>query len=523
MSQEVRDSAVPSEPPKIQPIDAPSGIDLNPDPEPVTRVSKRAGLIIGIVVVLLMTAFAYGGYRRSIQSQTVQDRGKPRTVAPATAASNEFTKSIPAGSAPIARANSGELQPPEPPSLDTVPARNLAACGSDARTGQPYRFNPVTGQPCDIRSDLSVAGQSTDRVVVRQAPPMPRQPVQPPTANKEPSPEEKRILATYQREQEAALAPTSIRSAVGGGGAGARSWGGSAPDNPIPNATNDIAQIAALGKALGGTNSAAVNPNSLSTALLPQQSTGDDYDAQNMQSRKEAFLDAARDKKTEDYLRSTRNAPLSDYEIKAGWEIPAVLEQSLNSDLPGEIKALVTANIYDTATGRYLLIPQGSRLVGKYDSQVAYGQNGLQVAWDRIVFPDASSVDLNGMVGLDAQGNAGLRHKVDHHYVRLFGFSALTSLFSVAVTVAQRQQQSLLAYPSVGETAAATAAREVSQTGQMVTRRNLNVQPTIKVPVGYKFTVRVNRDILFDRPYEPMQADPEPLQGEKQLLRRSSQ
>lgn len=127
------------------------------------------------------------------------------------------------------------------------------------------------------------------------------------------------------------------------------------------------------------------------------------------------------------------------------------------------------------------------------------------------MFPDASSVDLAGMVGLDAQGNAGLRYKVDHHYGRLFGFSALTSLFSAAVTLAQRQQQSLLAYPSVSETAAAAAAREVSQTGQMITRRNLNVQPTIKVPVGYKFTVRVNRDILFDAPYEPMQADPEPL------------
>jgi type IV secretory pathway VirB10-like protein len=84
-------------------------------------------------------------------------------------------------------------------------------------------------------------------------------------------------------------------------------------------------------------------------------------------------------------------------------EIPAVLEQSLNSDLPGELKALITSNVYDTATGMYLLIPQGSRLIGKYDSRVSYGQNGVQVAWDRIIYPDASSVDRNGMVGLDSQ------------------------------------------------------------------------------------------------------------------------
>src|SRR3954452_4837151 len=105
----------------------------------------------------------------------------------------------------------------------------------------------------------------------------------------------------------------------------------------------------------------------------------------------------------------------------AGWEIPAVLEQSLNSDLPGESKALVMSNVYDTATGRSLLIPQGSRLIGRYDSRIAYGQDGVQVVWDRIIYPDASSVDINGMVGLDSHGDAGLRDKVDRHYKRLFG------------------------------------------------------------------------------------------------------
>src|SRR6185503_9390087 len=123
----------------------------------------------------------------------------------------------------------------------------------------------------------------------------------------------------------------------------------------------------------------------------------------NSQTQKEAFLAAARVRQTDDYLRSTRNAPISAYEIKAGWEIPAVLEQSLNSDLPGELKALVTSNVYDTATGRYLLIPQGSRLIGKYDSRVAYGQDGVQVAWSRVIYPDASSIDLDGMLGADSQ------------------------------------------------------------------------------------------------------------------------
>lgn len=199
-----------------------------------------------------------------------------------------------------------------------------------------------------------------------------------------------------------------------------------------------------------------------------------------------------------------------------------MLEQGLNSDLPGELKALVTVNVYDTATGQFLLIPQGSRLVGKYDSRVSYGQSGVQVVWNRIIFPDASSVDLNGMEGLDAQGNAGLRDKVDRHYKRLFGSAALSSLFSAAFDVSQRQNQSVLNYPSPTQTAEASVSRNMSDTGSAITRRNLNVQPTIKVPPGYRFTVRVNRDILFDAPYEPETADPELFRPQNELRHRGT-
>ena len=237
--------------------------------------------------------------------------------------------------------------------------------------------------------------------------------------------------------------------------------------------------------------------------------SGDDYETLNMQPRKQAFLNSAADRQKDDYLRSVRAAPLSRYEIKAGWEIPAILEQSLNSDLPGELKALVTLNVYDTATGLYLLIPQGSRLIGQYDSRITYGQDGVQVIWNRVVFPDASTIDLNGMVGLDAHGNAGLRDKVDRHYKRLLGFSVLTSMFTAAFAISQQRNQSILVNPNSGQIAAGAVGEEVSQTGSQITRRNLNVQPTIKVPAGYRFTVHVNRDILFESPYEPGEGNSE--------------
>jgi type IV secretion system protein VirB10 len=353
-------------------------------------------------------------------------------------------------------------------------------CGSDPKTGQAYRFNPQTGQPCD--------GGPQERVVVRQ-PNAIRTPPVASTSVHEETPEERRLAAAYQREQEAIQAPTSVRNSAAS----------SLSPTVAQPASNDLSQVEALSHALGARQGGD------SATPANGQALENDYDSQNMQSRKEAFLAANRTRQAHDYLRSNREAPLSRYEIKAGWEIPAVLEQSLNSDLPGELKALVTSNVYDTATGLYLLIPQGSRLIGSYDSRISYGQDGVQVAWSRVIYPDASSVDLDGMMGLDSHGNAGLRDKVDHHYLRIVEFSVLTSMFTAAFEISQRTNQSALTYPTPTQTAGSAVGQELSQTGAQITRRNLNVQPTIKVAAGYKFVVRVNRDILFEAPYEPIQ------------------
>jgi type IV secretion system protein TrbI len=496
--------------PVAQPIEAPAGIELHPKPQKAVRLSKLAGLAFIVVGLGLLVAFAYGGYRRQQREQVgAREAGLPTSVAPATTAGNEFIEAIPVKDPPTPqKTGSGQLQPPGTYTGATPPARQVVdqpACGWDPRTGQPYRFNPQTGQPC-----ANTAKQ--DRVTVRQAPP-PQYASAPP----QPSPEEQRIAAAYQRERDAMAAPMGIRSSSANTGLSFPTVGA--------NRSEDLSQLAALRRAVGAQNSDSNTVAALGKALARSGNAGDnDYDGQNMQTRKEAFLVSARSQKMDDYLRSTRSAPLGTYEIKAGWEIPAVLEQNLNSDLPGDLKALVMASVYDTATGRYLLIPQGSRLIGRYDSRVSYGQDGVQVVWDRVMFPDASSVDINGMVGLDSHGKAGLRDQVDRHYKRLFGFAALTSMFSAAFDLSQRQTYgSGLAYPNIGDTASASVGRELSQTGAMITRRNLNVQPTIKVPVGYKFTVRVNRDILFDAPYQPMQADPQPLApSDRQLQRRTA-
>ncbi len=426
----------------VQEMEAPTGIDLNPKPPRVKRVSRRGlmiGLSISCVLGLLLVWGIYG--RRAMADGTLFKSEKEKNVVPATKAAAEITKDIPAGIVNLTAEN--DKKPVTDP---TQPAQS---------TSQNGPTPPPAVQ------------------VVRPAYPQYQAQLQ-----REPTAEESRLIAAYERELRAIAAPTGIQSANPQGSFPAvLSNGPSAPTLPYTQ----------------------VLPARTGEPQLPPSPAPDD---QSMQGRKEAFLAKYRAVVPDDYLKSMRTMPLSQYEIKAGWEIPAVLEQDLNSDLPGDLKALVTANVYDTATGRYLLIPQGSRLIGTYDSSIVYGQDGLQAVWNRIIFPDASSIDLGGMIGQDAHGASGLRQDVDNHYKRLVGFSVLSSVFSAAFQLSQSRRGSILQNPSVAEVAASSVGQSVSQVGAEITRKNLNIQPTIKVPVGYKFNVRVNRDILFDSPYQ---------------------
>jgi type IV secretion system protein VirB10 len=313
-------------------------------------------------------------------------------------------------------------------------------------------------------------------VYVRQAAVVP--PVAAPVSEvHQPTPEEQRLQAVYDNEQRAMAAPTGIDF-----GLGALSTG-------VGSSSNDASyQLASAQQSIPIARPAtSVTPDEQKSSL----------------SSPEEFVKSARTAAPDDYLKSTRTAPISPYEIEAGWEIPAVMEQALNSDLPGEIKALVTSNVYDTATGRYVLIPQGARLVGEYNSQLGYGQDGVQVVWNRLIYPDGSSLDLSGMLGEDEHGFSGFRDKVDRHYKRLIGSAVLTSMLTAASNISQNQNRSVLVYPSPGEVAGGAVGQQVSDLGAQITRKNLNVQPTIKIPVGYRFNVRVNRDIVFDSAYSP--------------------
>lgn len=434
-------------------IESPSGLDLNPSPPPTARVSKKVGLVAIGIVLIVGTLVVYGLYTRKEQQTISRQATEEKHPEPARIAGDQVVREI----APPAVAN--------PPS---------------APTARPELTQPAELRPPSITQRRGAQGQTSSTRNYG-------------SSDGELSPEERLRLAAFREEQQAIASPTAIGGTSGTSSGNASSLG----SDPL----QQYGPLASLLSSIGKQNPTGQDVQSASSA----GQTGSASDGQNGQSQKDSFLQKARSRSTENYLKSTRTDPLSRYEIKAGWDIPATLEQAIDSDLPGDVKALVRSNVYDTATGRYLLIPQGARLLGTYNSVISYGQARVQVVWTRIVFPDGSSINLDGMSGHDDQGRAGFHDQVNNHYARLVGFAVLTSAFAAGLELSQRQNSSLLTTPTAGQTASAAVGQQLTELGAEVTRRNLNIQPTIKIRVGYKFTVRVNRDMLFDAPYEPVE------------------
>ena len=193
--------------------------------------------------------------------------------------------------------------------------------------------------------------------------------------------------------------------------------------------------------------------------------------------------------------------PASPYQVMAGTVIAAALVTGIKSDLPGDVIATVTEPVYDTATGKFLLIPQGSRILGRYNSQVSYGQSRVQVVWNRIILPDTSSLTLDNLVGTDPAGYSGLEDGVDYHWSRIVAGAALTTLLGVGAELAapeNRQDGNRIVIAGRD-----SAQDSINQVGQEMTRRNMNVQPTLTARPGLPVRVIVARDLVL-RPYQPM-------------------
>ncbi|WP_395698460.1 TrbI/VirB10 family protein [Methylocella sp.] len=231
---------------------------------------------------------------------------------------------------------------------------------------------------------------------------------------------------------------------------------------------------------------AATGPETASTPSPPV----DGGAAQNMQDRKTAFLNAATDRRTVSADRLQVKA--SPYVVQAGTVIPAALITGIRSDLPGQITAQVTEAVYDSPTGKYLLIPQGARLIGQYDSSVAFGQSRVLLVWTRIIMPDGMSIVLERQPGADTQGYAGLEDGVDYHWWELAKAAVLSTILSVGAEAGTSDSENNLA-----QAIRMGASNSVSQTGQQIVQRQLNIQPTLTIRPGFPVRVIVTRDLVL--------------------------
>lgn len=203
-------------------------------------------------------------------------------------------------------------------------------------------------------------------------------------------------------------------------------------------------------------------------------------------------------------LHSTVEAPRTSFELRAGAVVPGVMISGVKSMLPGQIIGQVSQNVYDTATGKYLLIPQGTRLVGVYSNDVAYGQDSLLIAWQRLVFPDGKALDIGSMPGADSAGFAGFRDQTDNHYARIFGSALLMSGVTAGVAYSQIQNQGAgpFSQPTAGSVMSAALGQELGQVTAQMIAKNLNIAPTLTIRPGFRFNIIVVKDLTFAKAYQ---------------------
>ncbi len=330
---------------------------------------------------------------------------------------------------------------------------------------------PMLGEP--LPGDLGPA-------IVKSQQPMEMRPPHGGTGGIDPAQAE-RLAA-----EEAARSSVFFR-ATGNSGGGTRSGTGAvAPGQP----------------AVGGAT--ALPPSQQAFNPMPPTASSTSVDptaAQNRQDAKEAFLAKAGDGATRN--PGSLQLPASPYQVMAGTVISAALVTGINSDLPGQVIANVADAVYDTATGRHLLIPQGSRLIGRYDSQVAFGQRRVLLVWTRLILPDTSSVALDRLPGIDPAGYAGLEDGVDWHWDRILAGAALSTLLGVGAELAAPESRT-----SEDGNRTVIAIREgaqdsINQVGQEITRRNASIQPTLTIRPGFPMRVMVSKDLVL-RPYQPL-------------------
>ena len=252
-------------------------------------------------------------------------------------------------------------------------------------------------------------------------------------------------------------------------------------------------QQAALTSHLFTTTSFSGQPPAPATAAsVPAPASAAGTSDLTSQDHKLAFLNGNVDRHTTSTERVQPAA--SQYVLQAGAVIPASLITGLRSDLPGEVTAQVTEDVYDSPTGKFLLIPQGARLIGQYDAQIAFGQSRALMVWNRLIMPNGKSIVLERQPGTDSEGYAGVEDEVDNHWGMLFKAAILSTVLSVGSEAGMSGNNN----GSLAEAIQQGVSQSVNQTGQQVVSRSLNIQPTITIRPGFPVRVLVTHDLVLE-------------------------
>jgi len=298
-------------------------------------------------------------------------------------------------------------------------------------------------------------------------------------------------------------AALTAKSAAGGFlGVGAeddRSLGGLDQSLSAANGRATKARASAMAETMrmanlpAGAASTSSNPGNLPATLAGGGSAGFDP-AVVAQARNRAFLKEAADN---GYLPELLKAKTGEFELTAGSVIPAVMLSGINSDLPGTIVAQTRQTVYSTNEPDAVVIPQGSRLIGRYSADVAYGQSRVLAAWDELILPNGSRISLRGMSAADGQGQSGIEDQVDNHFWKTWSSAILVSFLGVAAQQSQPQNQGAYNTPTASAQATAAAMNSLSDVSSKILQKNLNIAPTLQIRPGMAFNVMVNRSIIL--------------------------
>lgn len=429
----------------------------------VRRPNKLPIVIVSCVGILAACAFGYTLFQRAANQNASADADPQTKLTPSSA--DDILRDVTANGLIEAEA------PPAPPAPVTYTDAN-----GESRTVTVGQDGSVSVTPATTPGNQNTAGP-TNRLHEREWQLYDQQMTSLRTERFSTA------RTALSASTEARDFDTRVGESVQAQGAAPSTTGSSIGDSLLAAAQAQAAQLN------GGGTSAA------SGALgdMTETSTLDTQYAKN----KEAWLSNEPD--PAQYLPSGRRAQAALWEIKTGTVIPSVMIGGINSDLPGTIIGQVRENVWDTATGTLLLIPQGAKLVGRYDNAITRGQSRVLVAWTRIIYPDGSTVDLGAMAGTDQAGYAGFKDKVNNHYFRVFGDALLMSAFSAGVQLSQPNDNT--AELTSADIATAQLGQQLGQAGIAITQRNLNIQPTLIIRPGYRFNIMVTKDMIL-RPWE---------------------